>query len=202
MFLTKFKIATAIALAVVVLAAGSAVLTPEGLAAQLTEPFKAEPTRAKGTQINSGTQPNEDASRQYRTGKSRQKEDDNLKNTLWALEERRSQAMTKGDWETQQNFLADDFIGVSARAARSDKAAIIEGAKRLRCVDWKTRDVEVRRVSKDVAVLTYIYGCEELSPEGAHIQTLRDHRASLVWAQRNGGWVIVFCQETVLPGGE
>ena len=51
-------------------------------------------------------------------------------------------------------------------------------------------------------MITYIYGCKELSPSGEHIRTLRDHRASLFWVQRNSGWVIVFCQETVLPGGE
>jgi RNA polymerase sigma factor (sigma-70 family) len=149
----------------------------------------------------SSDQTAEDNARLRRRGLARP-EDDSLKNTLWALEERRSEALAKGDWQTQQKFLADDFIGVSARAARSDKSAIIEGAKRLRCVDWKTRDVEVRRVSKDVAILTYIYGCKEFSPEGDLIRTLRDHRATLVWALRNGGWVIVFCQETVLPGGQ
>ena len=87
-------------------------------------------------------------------------------------------------------------------AARSDKAVVVEGAKHIRCVDVKTRDVEVRRISNDVAILTYIYSCKELSPSGKHIRTLRDHLASLVWVQRNGGWVIAFCQETVLPGGE
>jgi RNA polymerase sigma factor (sigma-70 family) len=159
------------------------------------------PRAASAPQGSSFIQRAEDRASQIRRGLARP-EDDNLKNTLWALEERRTEALANGDWETQQKFLADDFIGVSARASRSDKAAIIEGAKRLRCVDWKTRDVEVRRVSNDVAILTYIYGCKELSPAGEHLRTLRDHRTTLVWVLRNGGWVIVFCQETVLPGGE
>src|SRR5262249_51422350 len=101
-----------------------------------------------------------------------------------------------------QKFLADDFLGVSARASRSDKAAIIEWAKHQRFTELKTRDVEVRRVSNDVAILTYIYDCKELSPSGEHVLTQRDHWATVVWALRNGGWVIVFSQETVLPGGE
>ena len=201
MFMTKLRIAAALTLAVVVLAAASAALTSGSLAAQQTEGFKTDSTLPNAIQIDTASQP-KDSSGLFRKSKLNKNDDDNLKNTLWALEERRSRACSEGDWETQRKLLADDFIGVSARAVRSDKAAIVEGAKNIRCVDWKTRDVEVRRISKDVAIITYIYGCKELSPSGEHIRTLRDHRASLVWVQRNGGWVIVFCQETVLPGGE
>jgi hypothetical protein len=85
---------------------------------------------------------------------------------------------------------------------RNGKAALVESAKHVRLSDLQTRDVEVRRVSADVIVLTYVYSCKVLNEKGEPDHTRRDHRASLVWAQRDGGWVVVFSQETVLPGGE
>jgi RNA polymerase sigma factor (sigma-70 family) len=127
--------------------------------------------------------------------------DDNLKNTLVALETFRWEAGARGDWEAQAKLHADDFVAVSGYG-RSDKASNIATFKQLRFADWKLRDMEVRRVSNDVAVMTYVYDSKALTPDGVVVQVRRNHRASMVWALRDGGWVIVFAQETILPGGQ
>jgi RNA polymerase sigma factor (sigma-70 family) len=129
------------------------------------------------------------------------KDEDNLKNTLLALEKHRWEATVKGDWEEAYKLHADDYLGVSSYG-RNDKDSDAAGTKNLRIGDWSMREVEVRPVSKDVAILTYVYDCQVYSKGGELLQTRKNHRASLVWALRKGGWVIVFCQESILPGGQ
>jgi hypothetical protein len=41
-----------------------------------------------------------------------------------------------------------------------------------------------------------------LVKEGETTQHYRNHRASLVWAQRDRVWVLVYSQDTIVPGGE
>jgi hypothetical protein len=124
----------------------------------------------------------------------------NLRNTLLSLAKHRWEAGEKGDWREEEKVLADDLLTVSGYG-RHDKAANVEAAKHTRVTGWAMRGVEVRRVSQDVAILTYVYDCDVLSRGGELLQARRNHRASEVWARRKGGWVLVFCQETVLPGG-
>jgi hypothetical protein len=132
---------------------------------------------------------------------AKDRDEDNLTNTLLALEKHRWRAGERGEWQEEAKLLADDLLTVSSYG-RNGKAASVEAAKHLRVAGWALRDAEVRRVSQDVAVLTYVYDCKVFSQAGELLQTRRNHRASEVWALRKGGWVIVFCQETVLPGGE
>jgi hypothetical protein len=120
------------------------------------------------------------------------KQEDNLKNTLLALDRHLWEALSKGEWREIQKFYAPDYLGVSV-AGKSGHAANVEAAKHLRVTDWKVRDADVVRVSKDAAVLTYIYSCKVVTPEGRLIRTNQDLRATQVWAQRDGGWVLVFC---------
>src|SRR6202011_1665163 len=91
-------------------------------------------------------------------------------------------------------FYADDYLGVE-NVSKSDKGANVGTVKTHRPADWKIRDVDVVRVSNDTAVLTYIYSCKVLSPDGRLLQTRRDHGVTLVWAQRQGGWLLVYCHD-------
>jgi RNA polymerase sigma factor (sigma-70 family) len=120
--------------------------------------------------------------------------DDNLKNTLLALDRHLWEAHAKGEWREFEKFYAPELLGVSI-AGKSGRAANIEAVKNLRVADWKIRDIDVVRVSPDAAVLTYIYSCKVLSPDGRLVQMRREHRATYVWTQRNGGWVLVFCHD-------
>ena len=96
---------------------------------------------------------------------------------------------------------ADDLVTVSG-VGRYDKAALLEASKRLHGADWTRRDVEVIRVSADVAIVTYVYDCTVLRDDGTVVQTPKDRRLSMTWAKRKGGWVMVFSHETILPGGQ
>jgi RNA polymerase sigma factor (sigma-70 family) len=120
--------------------------------------------------------------------------DDNLKNTLVALDNQLWEAASRGDWQQIQKFYAAEYLGVES-VNKSNKPANVEAVKTHRPADWKKRDVDLVRVGKDGAVLTYIYTCKVLSEGGTVLQTRQNHRATLVWAQRDGGWVLVFCHD-------
>lgn len=123
--------------------------------------------------------------------------DDDLKKKLLELDEQ----WWKGDVEMLRKLAADDLITVSG-VGRYDKAALLEASKNRHAADWTRRDVEVSRVSKDVAVVTYVYDCKIVLSDGTPVQNCRDRRLSMTWVKRDGGWVVVFSQETILPGGD
>jgi ketosteroid isomerase-like protein len=72
------------------------------------------------------------------------------------------------------------------------KADNVAADKRVRCTDWTISEAEVVPTSKDTAVLHYRYSCKVAANDGT-VETRKDYRATYVWANRNGGWVIVFC---------
>jgi RNA polymerase sigma factor (sigma-70 family) len=130
-------------------------------------------------------------------GESPWGKDQDIKKRLLELDE----LWWKGDVETLRKLAADDLITVSG-VGRYDKASLLEASKNRHSVDWTRRDVEVSRVSKDVAIVTYLYDCKVVLSDGTLFQNCRDRRSSITWANRKGGWVAVFAQETILPGGE
>jgi RNA polymerase sigma factor (sigma-70 family) len=175
MFLSKLRIAAAMLLAVVTLSSGVGLLTRSALG-------QSPPAEEK-------------------TGKRAAPKTDNLKNTLMALDQLLWEAGAKGDPEPAQNLLADDLVCWS-KDGRSDKKSNVETYRTLRVVEGKRSDVEIIRVSADTAVLSYVYRCKVFSKDGQLLQVRRDRRWSGTWAQRDGGWVLVFAQEFVMPGGE
>ena len=172
MLLTKLKIETAVLLAVVVLGASGGALVWH--------------TQAAENPLN-----------QSRKGDATKTKDDDVKKTLLGLDE----LWWKGDMEDLRKLAADDLITVSG-VGRYDKASLLEASAHRRSADWTKRNVEVSRVTKDVAILTYVYDCKVVLTDGTLFQTCRDRRLSMVWALRKGSWVVVFSQETILPGGE
>jgi RNA polymerase sigma factor (sigma-70 family) len=119
-----------------------------------------------------------------------------LNKTLLALDKQLWEAAKTGDWKAYDRLLAEDFVGHSALYGRSDKAATVESVKKRRYSDWSIRDVETKEIGKDVVILSYIYSCTVTSVVDGTVEMYRDHRTSLVWKQRDGAWVLVFCQET------
>jgi RNA polymerase sigma factor (sigma-70 family) len=117
-----------------------------------------------------------------------------LKDFLITLDKQLWEASAKGDWRVYQTLLAEDYFGFSADG-RFNKHANVEAVKRRRYSDWTIRDTEFKRISDDVAILTYSYDCKVT--EGVVVQHYRSHRASFTWAQRDGVWVLVFSQDTV-----
>jgi RNA polymerase sigma factor (sigma-70 family) len=123
--------------------------------------------------------------------KAAPKPEDNLKNTLLALDKHLWEASAKGDWQERAKFYAEDMASISP-VGKYDRADNIAGDKRFRCTDWTVSDAEVVPTSKDTAVLHYRYTCKVTDADGT-VETRKDYRVTYVWANRNGGWVIVFC---------
>jgi RNA polymerase sigma factor (sigma-70 family) len=118
-------------------------------------------------------------------------EQDHLRNTLLALDKHFWEASAKGDAEELAKFLADDFVSVSI-LGKYDKTSNLAACKRYRLADWAIHDPEVIHVSKDTAVVTYRYDCKVLSADRELLETRKDYRVVFVWANRDGGWVMVF----------
>ncbi len=116
---------------------------------------------------------------------------ENLKNTLLALDKQIWEAGAKGDWKERQKFLSDDMVSISI-LGKYGKADAALADQRLRTTDWTIHDPEVVRVSRDVAMLAYRYDCKIVDPEGKVLETRKDYRVVYTWANRNGGWLIVF----------
>jgi hypothetical protein len=130
-------------------------------------------------------------------------EDRQLRETLVALNKQSWDAAGKGDWTVYEKLLADDYCGLyvnSSGSGRPDKASTIAAVKRRRYFDVNIRDVEARRIGKDIAIFTYIYDCKV--EEAGRRQNYRDHQATEVLTQKDGRWVVSFSQDFVLPGGE
>jgi hypothetical protein len=143
------------------------------------------------------SQASQDTSKQAGQGESHGVKHEDLKRRLLELDE----LWWKGGVETLRKLAADDLITVSG-VGRYDKASLLAAARNRHPVNWTKRDIEVSRVSNDVAIVTYLYDCKVVLSDGTLYQNRRDRRFSATWANRNGGWVVVFAQETILPGGE
>lgn len=117
---------------------------------------------------------------------------DNLKNTLLALDRHLWEASARGDWRERAKFYADDMVTISV-LGRHGKADSVAADRRVRCTDWTVADAEVVPTGKDTAVLCYRYSCKVTSNDGTVVEDRKDYRVTYVWANRAGGWVIVFC---------
>lgn len=109
------------------------------------------------------------------------------------LENRRIEAMTKGDVKALEEILADDLIYTHTTARIDTKASFIEavssGRSNYRSVDRK--DMEVRQFG-DTAVVT--------GHAKFHVGDNKfEARYIDVYAKRNGSWQMVAWQSTRLP---
>lgn len=110
-----------------------------------------------------------------------------------ALENRRVEAMTKGDANALDEILADDLIYTHSTARIDTKASFIEaitsGRSNYRSVERK--DVNVRQFG-DSAVVT--------GHAKFHVGDNKfEARFIDVYARRNGSWQMVAWQSTKLP---
>ena len=130
-------------------------------------------------------------------------EEKQLKATLLALEKEDWEAAGKGDWKVAEKLLADDFFGVyvnSSGSGRADKVTVIAAVTRRRYSDGTMRYAHVRRISKDTAIVTYVYDCKV--EEAGQVWTYRNHQTTRVWTQKDGHWLLSFSESFIVPGGE
>ena len=126
---------------------------------------------------------------------------DHLKDTLAALDKSLWDALARGDVDPVRKLYGDDFVSFSEHG-RYDKKDAEESVRLFRSSELKIRDVELVRVSKETAILSYVYSVKLLSRGGELQADWTDHRTSRCWTQRDSGWVLVFVQDQTLPGGE
>jgi RNA polymerase sigma factor (sigma-70 family) len=139
----------------------------------------------------------EDPPRQNATEMTAKGKHEDIKKKLLELDE----LWWEGDVKNLGKLAADDLITVS-EVGRYDKTSLLEAARNRHAVGWTRRDVEVSRVSRDVAIVTYRYDCKVVLSDGTPLQNCRNRRLSRTWVNREGRWVVVFVQTTILPGGE
>jgi RNA polymerase sigma factor (sigma-70 family) len=126
--------------------------------------------------------------------------DDEFNKAILAAEAGFWKAAIKGDAEAMKRIYADDFTAFSERG-RSDKEANVEATKIYHSVGPKFRNVEIIRLNKDAAVITYRIDVDAATRDGAVAVRVRDSRMSNGWALRDGRWVMVFSQMTQMPKG-
>jgi ketosteroid isomerase-like protein len=131
-------------------------------------------------------------------GGEKKSADEDFNKTILAMEAKYWEAVRKFDVDALKMIYADDFLHFSARG-RSDKAANLEVANRLGNDNITFRDVEIVRLNRDGAVITYRLDCDTVTRDGAVTFRWRDHRVSHTWARRDGRWVLVFSQMTQMP---
>jgi RNA polymerase sigma factor (sigma-70 family) len=176
MFLNKLKgVLLALALVLAVLAGGGGYLLPTQAGekgAELIIPLKTEFKKKAG--------------------------DEDFNKTILAQEAKYWEAMIDFDTGALKKILADNYVLVSERG-RSDRAANLEVSKRLGLARPKFRNVEIIRLNKDGAIITYRMDCDTVTPDGTVTFKWRDHRVSNTWARQDGRWVLVFTQMTQMP---
>jgi RNA polymerase sigma factor (sigma-70 family) len=135
-----------------------------------------------------------------KAGDEKKAGDDQFNKAILAAEARFWEAAMRGDVEAMKAIYADDFTAFSERG-RSDKAANVEATKTYHSVGPKFRNVEIVRLTKDAAVITYRIDVDAATRDGAVAVRVRDSRMSNGWALRDGRWVLVFSQMTQMPKG-
>jgi RNA polymerase sigma factor (sigma-70 family) len=135
-----------------------------------------------------------------KAGDEKKAGDDEFNKAILAAEAGFWEAAIKGDVEAMKKIYADDFTAFSERG-RSDKAANVGATKTYHSVSPKFRDVEIVRLNKDAAIITYRVDVDAATRDGAVVVRVRDSRMSNGWARREGRWVMVFSQMTQMPKG-
>jgi RNA polymerase sigma factor (sigma-70 family) len=118
--------------------------------------------------------------------------------TILAMEAKFWAAGLKFDADAMQQIYADDFTAFSERG-RSDKAACVEATRQYRSANLKFRNIEIIRLNKDAAIITYRLDQDVFARDGTLVVKQRNCRMSNSWVRRDGGWVLVFSQMTQMP---
>jgi len=124
-----------------------------------------------------------------------------FKDTLLLLDQHFWEAAARGDAATTGKILADDFEGLDDTGAgfHWTKATLLEMHSAYRIADFqRTMAPQVFRINEHAAVMTNDAKFRGLNQEGAEISRVHQ-RFVTCWAQRDGGWFIVFSRVTNLP---
>jgi hypothetical protein len=136
-----------------------------------------------------------------KTDEDKKDPDEAFNKEILQMEAKFWEAAMKFDADAMAKLYADDFVAVSERG-RSEKAACVEATRELRSANLRFRNVEIVRLNKDAAVITYRMDSDVFYRNGTVHSRWRDNRMSNTWVRRDGRWVLVFSQMTQMPSAD
>jgi RNA polymerase sigma factor (sigma-70 family) len=171
MLLSKLKVAVVMILVIGALAIGMSKLARETLAA---DPAPAESKSARPSQA-----------------------DNNLKETVLALENRIWEAFGKQDADVFKNLLADDFVGMDMFGRPYDKAMELKYVANFRVIQHELKDVRVILLNPTSAILSYEVSYKVRPTDGQDVESTT-RRVTAAWAQRKGRWYYVYFEDKLV----
>src|SRR5262249_15752843 len=123
---------------------------------------------------------------------------DNLKETVLALEKRIWEAHTKQDVNTFKNLLADDYAGTDRRGRLSSKKEVLSWVTSFRVLDPVMTNTRVVVLNATSAIVTYEIRYRIASPGGQELETPLPAQATSGWAVRDGKWWCVYSEASAL----
>jgi hypothetical protein len=121
-----------------------------------------------------------------------------LKETLLALDKQAWDAASRRDWKVYEKLLRPGYYWGYFGSSRNGPA--VKDVQRRRYFDVNIREVEVGKITEDVAFLKYVYNCKV--EEAGQVQTYRDRQSMQIWTQINGDWLLTYTTNFILTGGE
>jgi hypothetical protein len=171
MLLSKLKVAVVITLAICALGIGASALRHGTVAA--------EPPSA----VSKSAIPGQDQ--------------DNLKETVLAVEKRTWEAYAKQDVAAFKNLVADDFVCIDTFGRPSDKAGVLDYVARFRVLEHTMKDVKVVLLNATSAIVSYEVQYKVRPTAGQRVENTT-RRITSAWAQRKGRWWYVYCEDRIV----
>jgi beta-lactamase regulating signal transducer with metallopeptidase domain len=121
-----------------------------------------------------------------------------LKETLLALDKQAWDAASRRDWKVYEKLLRPGYYWGYFGSSRNGPP--VKDVQRRRYFDVNMREVEVGKITEDVAFLKYVYDCKV--EEVGQVQTYRDRQSMQIWTLIDGNWLLTYTTNFILTGGE
>jgi RNA polymerase sigma factor (sigma-70 family) len=130
---------------------------------------------------------------------TRKQADNNLKETVLALEKRIWEAYKAQDRAAFQSLLADDFEGVSPDHPGNayDKAGELKYVSSFRVTEYELKDARVILLTPTSALVVYTIHYKVHPTGSQEITDDTTRHATAAWAQRKGKWWRVYVEDRV-----
>jgi beta-lactamase regulating signal transducer with metallopeptidase domain len=159
---------------------------------------------AAANRRNPGTVPDQEVERarlalvRRMAARDGQLRSDPLKETLLALDKQAWDAASRRDWKVYEKLLRPGYHWGYFGTSRN--APTVAALQRRRYFDVNIREVEVGKITEEVAFLNYVYDCK--IEEAGEVQTCRDRQSMQIWTLIDGNWLITYTTNFILTGGE
>ena len=110
------------------------------------------------------------------------------------------EAVKKKDWAAFEKLLASDYIEVMDDGVH-DRARTLETVKDLDLTDYTLSDWKLTPIDKDAVIITYTSNNEKGTYKGEPFPP-GPYREAAAYVKRNGEWVAIYYQETLVEKSE